>query len=296
MGVHAFADGPEHCEVYRRLAGGPPPLFGVEARWNMPAVRHRAVLSGDQPFHGVDHYVLTCHIGGAAVRRTDRPGLDRVARKGALSLQAPGSGGSFESAGRVEYGHLYFRQSLLCEIGDSLGLGVVAELDDFFALQDAACGEDVATYLRRAADRGDPATAIEMDSRAYLIGLGLLRVARYRLASVTAAGGDRARPALARALELVEDRLGEPLRLSDLAGVAGLSPFHFARQFKAAIGTPPAHYVMRRRTERAIELIRGSGGSLAEIAYRTGFASQAHMTRRVKALTGRTPGTLRADG
>lgn len=296
MGVHAFLDGPEHCEVYRRLAGGPPPLFGVEARWNMPAVRHRAVLSADRPFRGVDHYVLTFHVGGAGVRRTDRPDLDRVARKGALSLQAPGSGGTFESTGRVEYGHLYFRQSLLCEIGDSLGLGTIAELDDFFALNDAACALDIATYLRRAADRGDPATAIEMDSRAYLIGLGLLRLARYRLASVNAAGGDRVRPPLARALELVEDRLSEPLRLSDLAGAVGFSPFHFARQFKAEIGTPPAQYVMRRRTERAVELIRGSGGSLAEIAYRTGFASQAHMTRRVKALTGRTPGAIRAEG
>ncbi|MEZ5862257.1 MAG: AraC family transcriptional regulator, partial [Geminicoccaceae bacterium] len=293
MGLHAFPEGPEHCAVYRRLAGGPPPLFGIEGGWNMPAARHRAVLSGDRPFRGVDHYVLTYHIGGAAVRRVDRPSFDRVARKGAISLQAPGSGGSFESGGRVEYGHLYFRQSLLCEIGDSLGLGVVAELDDFFALRDAACAEDISTYLRRAADRGDPPTAIEMDSRAYLIGLGLLRVVRYRLALVAAAGGDRARPPLARALELVEDRLGEPLRLSDLADAVGFSPFHFARRFKAEFGTAPAQYVMRRRTERAIELIRGSGGSLAEIAYRTGFASQAHMTRRVKALTGRTPGALR---
>jgi AraC family transcriptional regulator len=296
MGAHAFDGDPEHCAIYRAMRDAPlPRLYGLAERWNMPAVRHRAVLGDGARFGGVDHYVLTYHVGGAHARRLDgerRP----VARAGALSLQAPGSGGVFASRGAVEYGHFYFRQSLLCEIGDALGIGDGAEIDDFFALFDPDGARDAATYLSRAADRGDPPTAIEMDSRAYLIGLGLLRTMRARAGYAEAAARRPVRADLTRALALVEERLAEPLRLGDLAAAAGLSPFHFARVFRAQTGETPAQHLMRRRVDRAVALIRETRRPLAEIAAATGFSSQAHMARRVRAATGATPGGVRRDG
>ena len=292
MGTHAFDDAPGHCAIYRDIAPASlPTLHGLSARWNMPAARHRQSLPGSY-FPGVDHYVLTIHLGGASVRRVDRPSFPHVARTGALSLQAPFSGGAFLSAGPVEYGHLYFAQSLLCEVGDEIGLGDDAKVQDFFGRADPDCAREVRAYVGRAVDAADPASPIEMDSRAYLIGLALLRASRGR-GAIAAVERPPVRHDIARALQLIEERIDQPLRLSDLAAAVGLSPFHFARLFRDAVGETPAAYLMRRRTERAVDLIRTTRLPLGEIAFRTGFSSQAHMTRRVKALAGLTPRRLR---
>ena len=296
MGVHAFETEPEHCALYRTvLPDRLPPLFGVADHWNMPAARHRLDLGRDARFQGVGHHVLTYHVGGAAARRTDGfPGA--VARKGAVSLQRPHSGATVSSDGLVSYAHLYFKQSLLCEAADELDRSDVAEPDDFFGVVDSSLALDIEAYLARASDRRDPATALEMDSRAYLIGLGVLRVAEDAARPLVLRGAPDMRPDLKRVLRQIEDRLGEPLRLSDLAAIVAMSPFHFARIFKDQIGEPPAQYLQRRRTERAIEMLRSTRLPLSEIAFRTGFSSQSHMHRRVKAMAGLTPRQVRDGG
>jgi AraC family transcriptional regulator len=79
-----------------------------------------------------------------------------------------------------------------------------------------------------------------------------------------------------------------------MAAVARLSPYHFARQFKAATGLPPHQYVLARRVERAQELLQGGGdSSLAEVAARAGFADQSQFNYHFKRLVGVTPGRFR---
>jgi AraC family transcriptional regulator len=56
-------------------------------------------------------------------------------------------------------------------------------------------------------------------------------------------------------VEYVEDHLDDGLSLGQMAAVAHLSPYHFARQFKAATGLPPHQYVIMRRVERAKQFL-----------------------------------------
>ena len=97
--------------------------------------------------------------------------------------------------------------------------------------------------------------------------------------------------AVLRAVELMRRRLAAPLTLEELAEVAGLSPFHFARQFKTATGHPPHDYLVRLRVDRAQELIRHHGRewTMAAIAQETGFADQSHMARHFKRVLGVSP-------
>ena len=82
--------------------------------------------------------------------------------------------------------------------------------------------------------------------------------------------------------------------MKQLAAVARLSPYHFARQFKAATGLPPHQYVILRRVERAKQLLQTGGGfSLAEVAARAGFSDQSQFTHHFKRLVGVTPGQFR---
>lgn len=98
--------------------------------------------------------------------------------------------------------------------------------------------------------------------------------------------------AVLRAVSLMRSRLAESISLDELAKAAALSPFHFARQFKAATGHPPHDYHIRLRVDRAQELLRthGRAWSLAAIAMECGFVDQSHFSRHFKRVVGVTPG------
>jgi AraC family transcriptional regulator len=96
---------------------------------------------------------------------------------------------------------------------------------------------------------------------------------------------------LARLDRHITRNLDTPLTLDRLASVVGRSRFHFARLFKASTGVTPHQYVIRRRVERARELLR-AGGVIAEVAVAVGFASQSHLTAHVRRAFGCTPGQL----
>jgi AraC family transcriptional regulator len=84
----------------------------------------------------------------------------------------------------------------------------------------------------------------------------------------------------------------ESLSIENLAGAAGLSPIHFARQFKRTTGTSPHQFLMEARVARARDLL-ASRLSIAEIAYRCGFSHQEHMTRLFGRQLGVTPAAYR---
>lgn len=81
--------------------------------------------------------------------------------------------------------------------------------------------------------------------------------------------------------------------LATLAMIAGVHRVHVARAFRDHLGCTVGDYVRRLRVRRACELLTASSVPLSDIAMRTGFFDQSHMTRVVKRLLGLTPATLR---
>ena len=94
---------------------------------------------------------------------------------------------------------------------------------------------------------------------------------------------------LKRVVEYVDRHLSGKITLLDLAAVAGLSRMHFASQFRAATGFRPHEYLLRRRIQRAEELLSQSTMTLVEIALTIGFQTQAHFTTVFKRFVGDTP-------
>jgi AraC family transcriptional regulator len=84
------------------------------------------------------------------------------------------------------------------------------------------------------------------------------------------------------------------MRIEDLATLAGMSRFHFARVFRATVGTTPHRYVLERRLERARSLLKTTATAVRDVALTTGFADQSHLTRLIKRRFGVTPGVLRS--
>jgi len=97
---------------------------------------------------------------------------------------------------------------------------------------------------------------------------------------------------LARLREHVVAHLDQPVDVEALAGIACLSPFHFSRMFVRSVGMTPHRYVVHLRVQRAVELAREGRYDLAEIAARTGFADQSHLSRWIRRVHGVPPSNL----
>lgn len=100
---------------------------------------------------------------------------------------------------------------------------------------------------------------------------------------------------LRQVVEFVEDNLGQPLSLTELARVAQFSEYHFSRMFKRSTGLTPHRYVTERRIARARTLLANSNLPLHEISAMLDFGDQSHMTTVFKRMTGITPGQFRKN-
>ncbi|WP_300973774.1 alpha/beta fold hydrolase [Sphingomonas sp. LHG3406-1] len=99
--------------------------------------------------------------------------------------------------------------------------------------------------------------------------------------------------AVARALDLIHAHYAEPLSITALAREAGVSRSVLCERFAAATGMPPIRYAGRWRLEVAARLLSGEKLSLAEIAWRTGFGSEAAFNRAFKRQFGAPPAKWR---
>ena len=99
---------------------------------------------------------------------------------------------------------------------------------------------------------------------------------------------------LLRARDLVDARYFEPIGVDDLARAAGLSRFHFSREFRKAFGESPHAYLLTRRLERAAALLRGTDRRVAEICFAVGLRSVGSFTTSFTRTFGLSPTAYRA--
>lgn len=96
-----------------------------------------------------------------------------------------------------------------------------------------------------------------------------------------------------RVAELVDAELPGTLTLDRLAGMALLSPFHFAHAFKATTGLAPHEFVTARRMHRATTLLTSSTTAVPDIARAVGLSNVSHFRRVFRRHMGVPPGVLR---
>ena len=153
---------------------------------------------------------------------------------------------------------------------------------------------DSAVLLRsahRAAEHGDQLASSSLLTTALA---GLLR---RHAAPAPEAGRSSARyapGAVSVVRDLLADRMADPPSLAELAALTGLSQFALLRAFRGATGLPPHAYLNQLRVRRARRLL-DQGLPPAEVAARTGFADQAHLTRHFKRVVGVPPAAYQRE-
>lgn len=99
-----------------------------------------------------------------------------------------------------------------------------------------------------------------------------------------------------KALWYIESHYGADIALGDIAGVAGVSPWHLARLFQAQTGWPPVRYLRARRLTEAARRLAAGAPDILEVALASGYGSHEAFTRAFGEHFGLSPDALRARG
>lgn len=98
---------------------------------------------------------------------------------------------------------------------------------------------------------------------------------------------------LVAAMQLANDCYADRLMLRQVATTVGVHPIHLARQFRRRMGCTFGEFVRRIRLTRALQQLRQTNKSIAEVAAEAGFSDQSHLTRLLSAYIGTTPAQYR---
>ena len=210
---------------------------------------------------------------------------------GSISLVPAGTPVLWRSSGRRDLLQIYLEPGLVARVAaEAFGLGparlTVPPLDalDLPHLRATIWAVDAELTAGGAGGR------LAAESLADLLAVHLLRHVLAPRQPARRRDGTLSRARLRAVVEYIEEHLDACPTLEQMAVVARLNSYHFARQFKAATGVPPHHYVILRRIDRAKHLLQaGTDLSLAEVAAHTGFSDQSQFSRHFKRLVGVTP-------
>ncbi|WP_033291463.1 helix-turn-helix transcriptional regulator [Amycolatopsis jejuensis] len=100
---------------------------------------------------------------------------------------------------------------------------------------------------------------------------------------------------LRRVRDRIDREYAQPLDVEALARGANMSAGHLSRQFRAAYGESPYGYLVTRRIERAMALLRRGGMSVTEVCFAVGFSSLGTFSTRFTELVGKPPSVYREE-
>lgn len=262
----------------------------------------RRVVHGAGPLRVpaiTENTVIHQLAGSAAVDcRLDGRWASGAARAGLVTVLPAGVARDWRFGGAIEALHLYIHPATLAEVAEEVypAAGQRPRLSTSLGVGDDGIGRIAASVLDELAPgEGALLGRLHADLLAQALAVQLLRRhapmgVRPAAPANTAVGSARLR----RALDHAEAHLAEDVSLADLAAAAGLSPWHFARAFRAAVGTSPHAHLQGRRVKRAEGLLARTELPLAHVALACGFKGQSHSGQVFRHAVGVTPGRFRA--
>lgn len=266
---------------------------GLQMRWCREDIRRASQWS----IHSRQTVVV--HLGGqmqSLQTRIEGFGVrDRVARPGEVWLvpsQRQYRGQAL--GGKIAYAELELADAIVMDVpgqrSDRPGefAACLGRRDDFLGV--------AVRQLGRLLRAGDDLSLLLADSLQATLRLHLLR--GYRRSGADIAAGSTSTATIGdavarRLLDHVEAKLDQRIVLAELAAVAGIPEHRLVSGFRQRFGTTPAQFVMDRRVERAMRMLRQSHHGIADIALATGFSSHSHFTAVFRSRTGQTPQQFR---
>jgi AraC family transcriptional regulator len=193
----------------------------------------------------------------------------------------------------VEFMVLAIDAGLLQQVGQDIVEVDRIELIPRFMNQVDPLIQGIFLTLREELECGKIGGDLLVDSLKTTLVIHLLRNYCTTQPKLSSYDGGLSQSTLQQLKEYIDVHLNQDLKLIELSAIAQLSPYHFLRLFKQRTGITPHQYILQQRIEQAKHLLQHSKLSIAEIAVRTGFSDQSHLTRCFKRRFGITPKQLR---
>ncbi|QWW71332.1 AraC family transcriptional regulator [Rhizobium sp. WYJ-E13] len=273
---------------------------GVDGSWPMPVAiwdAPKGFNTCTRPDHQPCH-VIAVRLSGALVERV-RPDAfksERLRPRG-FSVHPAGRELRFVASSAIRFAHLYVSQAFLQDIyGKTTTSGspdAALVRSDRVMYLDAEMSSQLDAYVHRAFQRSDPPSKLEMESRANLIALRLLRYKSMEPLSSSQSESNLAPWQLRRVCNHLEANLDRTVRLTELAELIGISKEHLCRAFHLTTGRPPLRWHLEKRIERACELLARNQSTLTSIAQDVGYSGQSSFGTAFKELMGMTPDQYR---
>ncbi|WP_246642698.1 AraC family transcriptional regulator [Rhizobium croatiense] len=149
----------------------------------------------------------------------------------------------------------------------------------------------LAQLVRLAADRGEDSSSLYRQTMDLALATHLARLLAPH-AELCASLDDRR---LRKVIAYVQEHLNDDISLDQLASEAAMSRYHFARAFKAATGRSPIQYVIDERLDRARLLFKTTSATVAEVAFRVGYADVSRFGQHFRKRVGITPAQFRSQ-
>jgi AraC family transcriptional regulator len=178
--------------------------------------------------------------------------------------------------------------SLLSHAAEQLGIKGTCGFENLWSFQDEQL-RLLLTEMEREMNSGWPMGSLYGDLLGMSLSIALIK--KYgRTSSILAAQkGGLSRSNLRRVLAYIDGNLDRDIRLQELAILADLSVFHFARSFRESVGSTPHQYIVNMRVQKAKTLLTLPEWSIQQIASATGFADGGHLSKIFRKSTGVSP-------
>src|SRR6202795_4369690 len=228
-------------------------------------------------------HMIRRQIGNSVVEGWSDPGT--------INLTPPGVEGTWEASAASRAAVVVIRPEFVSRaIEEYWGAdSSKVEIEKQFLIRDPVI-EAITMNLAREAAGGSPAGRLYAESSCEFLAHHLIYCYSNLSPTPPRFVGGLSSCRLKLVLEYIEDALGQPIKLRELAALAGISARHFERAFRQSTGSSPHAYVMKRRLYMARDLlINRPELPVDQIALRLGFSSSDHFSSAFRRQTGLTP-------
>jgi len=280
-----------------RLPGVKVSASSDDRGWSSLYASEQLEIPFEQSFAAVNDQLIVLHLDGPirVHRRVQKGESSRLIPPGGMFMMPGGMDFSVRVSGTLQSLHLYLRRGVIEEVASDLVIGDPAQVAILPRFGDSdPLIERLMLGVRDVLHDDDPSTTVYVDYLARAIVARLIR--RHSSASVRSevpASSQKGGRQISKAIDFMEANLERSLDLPTIAQATGLSPSHFARQFRTTVGRAPHQHLIQIRIDRAKRFLSETDMGIAEIACACGFANQEHLTRLFKRSCGLTPAAYR---
>ena len=246
-----------------------PPWLGMKLEQHTVGASARAAASTSS------YLVAVCLAGSQEVEYAGgvrRGGFRVVSTPGDVFLTGPSELPPRSSKGTAEFILVEIAPKFILRVAEELTTGGSFEVRQLWSQKEESLRYIVMT-LHHEVLTGCPSGRLFAEYMGLSFATALLT--KHTLSPVRLSyRGGLSRAKLRQVTEFIQDNLSGNLTVADMANLVQMGPCHFARAFKESTNMPPHQFVLRRRIERALQMLKETQVNLASVAYELGFSDR----------------------